>query len=116
MSKVPKPELTNEQKKKANLLCVFSLIFGILLPLVFGGLSFVLDNCGMDTLSAYALFPAVGGFLAGMVLMIIVRAKYPRSVFGVILMILYIILIALVVIGTVILILAFLTACTDPTW
>ena len=115
MSKV-KPELTAEEKKRANGLCVISLILGFAVTLILGAISLFLDNNGMETLSAYVLFPASASFLAGLVLMIIVRIKYSRSLFGKILMVIYIVFIAAAVVGTAYLLISCLTACSDPRW
>ena len=111
-----KPELTKEQKKKANILCIVSIVLGFVVPLICGALCYVFEDNGMETMSAMILFPAAFCFLAGIALMVIVRAKYSRSVFGKVLMILYIVCGAIGVIGAVFIIGACLTVCTDPTW
>ena len=116
MSKKEKPVLTPEEKKKANRLCIISTILGFVIPAIFAALSGYLNYIGMETVSAYALFPASFSLLAGLVLMIIVRAKYNRSLFGKILMIIYIVVMAIGVIGCAYLLISCLNACSDPTW
>lgn len=116
MGKKVRPELTKEDKKKANRLCLISLLLGLVVPLIFGAASYFLNDNGEEVISTFLLFPAGASLLAGAVLMIIVRAKYSRSIFGKILMILYILLFAIGVIGVVYLILTILSVCTDPTW
>lgn len=116
MSKKERPELTAEEKKKANRLCIISAILGFVIPVIFGALSGYLNYIGMETVSAYALFPASFSLLAGLVLMIIVRAKYAGSLFGKLLMIIYIVVMAIGFIGCAYLLISCLNACTDPTW
>lgn len=111
-----KPALTKEQKKKANLFCIISTICGFLVAPIFCLLCYVLDDNGMESLGAVMLFPAFAAVLAGIGLMIFVRIKYSKSVYGLVLMILYIVMVAAVAIGAIVLIGACLTACTDPTW
>lgn len=114
-----RPPLTPEEAKKANLLCIISIvceIIGIFIDTVLypklTGFMYT-DTTIANVDSANILSSIFGMFsgilmLAGLVLMIIVRIKYPQSKFGLVLMIIYIVVIVLAVI--VVLVLAVLCA------
>ena len=116
MSNSNKPELTAEQKKKANILCILSTVLGFPIPVIFCALCYFFEDNGMETLATAALTPAGFSLLAGVALMVIVRAKYSRSVFGKVLMILYIVMFLTVAAAAIYLFAACLTACSDPRW
>ena len=99
-------EKDKEDEKNANLLCVISLI------LYFGsgtisGIFAVLSSVSGTYISSFTgLCP-----LAGIVLMIIARVKYPKNKFAKILMWIYIILTLISIIAVIIVIAACVYAC-----
>lgn len=85
--------LDQENEKKANLLCFISIGCEILPTLIFAIMSYVTDeqtsaglNIATNAISIFSILLAIAGF----VLMICVRVKYPHSVFGKVLMWLFI--------------------------
>ena len=119
VSRKDMPE-TPEDKKKANTMCIISLICMFVPSLISGVvtvlLSAALQGTGKSdfstTSNVYELITSFVYLLTGAaeiaswVLMIYVRVKYPKNVFGKVLMILYIGLVILGIIGTVILFIA----------
>lgn len=117
------PKESEEDKKNANLLCIFSLlcmfaapgIAGIVMKVAevifYGGLEGIVTTiCG-----TFAGF----GWIAGIVLMIMVRVKYKDNTFGKVLMWLYIALaIIAVIIGMIVLftVIACLNECNRGMW
>ena len=100
--------MTPEDKHNANLLCIISLICMYGVPFVTGLFTSLFTRNGDisstgSTLTS--LFTSLSGLstIAAWVLMIIVRVKYRNSTFGKVLMIVYIVMLALVVIGFIIL-------------
>ena len=96
----------------ANVMCIISLVCMYVIPIVAviisGGLSNIADKDESITsmfASAMSLAISASG-LAAWVLMIIVRVKYPKNVFGKVLMWLYIIMLVLGVIGIIVLFVA----------
>lgn len=95
----PVQEESPEDKKKAHNLCWISLI------LMYGlsAIRFVLAKIGAARLllSASDSLDTIAGLtaIAAFIIMIIVRVKYPKNVFGKVLMIIYIVQIALAVLG-----------------
>lgn len=111
----------NEQNnnKKANKLCLISLACAVgpwLLWRLPGRLLVYAEGSGtvaiLGTLSN--IFSALSGigWLAAIVLMIYVRVKYPKNVFGIILMVLYILVIILVI-AFIIFIITVCNGCID---
>ena len=93
-------EMSPEDKKNADMLCVISLIC------TFGG--------SLVT----AVFPpaaAITGImpLAGLILMIVARVKYPKSTFAKVLMWLYIVLYVMAVLAVILMVYALVIACTN---
>lgn len=89
------PEQQQQDKKNANILAGISAVC-LALSLLLGGVN------GKDLSGLIAIL-----FQAGLVLMIICRVKYKDSVFGKVMMWIYIILFALAIIG----VLLFIAAC-----
>lgn len=109
--KMPRPELSPEDKKQANKLCIISMILmftpiviifikDIILGLLYdtGTEEFYYNIAGSYVLESTLTFLLIGCGIAALVLMILVRVKYPQSVFGKVLMWLYIVLAILVVV------------------
>ena len=100
--------MTPEDKHNANLLCIISLICMYGVPFITGLFTSLFTRNG-DISSAgstlTSLFTSLSGLstIAAWVLMIIVRVKYRNSTFGKVLMIVYIVMLALVIIGFIIL-------------
>ena len=119
VSRKDMPE-TPEDKKKANTMCIISLICMFVPSLISGVvtvmLSAALQGTGKSDFSTTSnVYELITSFIylltgaaeiASWVLMIYVRVKYPKNVFGKVLMILYIGLVVLGIIGTVILFIA----------
>ena len=109
--KMPRPELSPEDKKQADKLCIISMILmfapmvviflkNIVLGLLFdaGKEEFYYNIASSYVLGSILTFLMAGCGIAALVLMILVRVKYPQSVFGKVLMWLYIALAILVVV------------------
>lgn len=109
--KMPRPELSPEDKKQADKLCIISMILmfapmavifikNIILGLLFdaGKEEFYYNIASSYVLGSILTFLMAGCGIAALVLMILVRVKYPQSVFGKVLMWLYIALAILVVV------------------
>lgn len=105
------PPMTPEEKKQADKLCIVSMILmfaPMALMFIADIIMGVLYDTGVTDLyyslgSSYAIesvltFVVFGCGIAALVLMILVRVKYPQSVFGKVLMWLYIALAVLLVI------------------
>jgi uncharacterized membrane protein len=108
---MPRPELSPEDKKQADKLCIISMILmfapmavifikNIILGLLFdaGKEEFYYNIASSYVLGSILTFLMAGCGIAALVLMILVRVKYPQSVFGKVLMWLYIALAILVVV------------------
>ena len=104
-------ELSPEDKKQADKLCIISMILmfapmvviflkNIILGLLFdaGKEEFYYNIASSYVLGSILTFLMAGCGIAALVLMILVRVKYPQSVFGKVLMWLYIALAILVVV------------------
>ena len=109
--KMPRPELSPEDKKQADKLCIISMILmfapmvviflkNIILGLLFdaGKEELYYNIASSYVLGSILTFLMAGCGIAALVLMILVRVKYPQSVFGKVLMWLYIALAILVVV------------------
>lgn len=109
--KMPRPELSVEDKKQADKLCIISMILmfapmvviflkNIILGLLFdaGKEEFYYNIASNYVLGSILTFLMAGCGIAALVLMILVRVKYPQSVFGKVLMWLYIALAILAVV------------------
>ena len=87
-------QITPEEDKKANILCTISLICYFGGAVIMALLSVIFGNADSDSIRS--LVSSLGSFgggifhLAGLVLMIIARVKYPQNKFGKIIMWLYI--------------------------
>ncbi len=92
----------------ANKLCIISLILCFGSSLISGVLTLLIPP-----LAKFFGMLAGLGPLAGVVLMIIARVKYPQNKFAKILMWVYIILIIIGIIGTILLVILCYTACND---
>ena len=88
------PAISEEDNKKANILCTISLIC------YFGGLGFsslfltIFDKAAAgsieEVIKSLSAFAGLIGHLAGIVLMIVARVKYPENKFSKVIMWLYI--------------------------
>ncbi|MBR6483845.1 MAG: hypothetical protein IKT14_02395 [Clostridiales bacterium] len=110
-----------DNNKKANKLCLISLGLSFGLPLIFGIVCAALKAFGMDeesvltvtTVGSIALCPAE---IAGLILMIVVRAKYPSNKFGKVLMIIYIVVMVLGVLAVIYMIGSCFKSCQNGMW
>ncbi|MDO5154874.1 MAG: hypothetical protein Q4D51_02815 [Eubacteriales bacterium] len=107
-----------EEKKTANKLCLISLIC-MVLPIVLTIFSIVVlalttssDSSEADAI-VFNILSAVNGaaVIAAIVLMIYVRIKYPKNIFGKVLMWLYIVIAILIVVAVIVLIVTCLVTC-----
>ena len=114
-------EISPEDNHKANMYCVASLLCTFVIPLATMMVSGVLvnvfvsvDNDTTTSLLSSAVSTISGlSHLAGWVLMIITRVRFPKNKFGKVLMIVYLSLLALVVIGIVVLIISCIKCLQD---
>ena len=100
--------LSDDRKDKANLLCILSLVVTFASSIPLGILIFLFPILKPVLSSLYGICP-----MAGIVLMIIARIKYPESKFAKVLMWMYIFIIILVIIGAILLVIACSTACRN---
>ncbi|MBR4915007.1 MAG: hypothetical protein IKZ29_05190 [Clostridiales bacterium] len=106
------PEERAARKKKANTLCIISLILHFSPFVIIGALSGVLESLetgftGTSTAPAIVqILGYIGGgaYIASWVFMIIARAKYSESVFAKVLMWVYLGILSISIIGTIVLI------------
>ena len=95
-----------EDKKSADMLCIISLILFFGVPLISTAVTSV-TKISNNVISIIAPFCE----LAGIVLMIVARVKYPYNKFAKILMWIYIVLIGLGIIGFIVMVFACSLAC-----
>lgn len=106
------PEERAARKKKANTLCIISLILQVSPYVILGVLSGILESLDRSfdvTTSVPAIVQILGyisggSYIASWVFMIIARAKYSESVFAKVLMWVYLGLLSIGIIGTIVLI------------
>ena len=106
------PEERSARKKKANTLCIISLILQVSPYVILGVLSGILESLDRSfdvTTSVPAIVQILGyisggAYIASWVFMIIARAKYSESVFAKVLMWVYLGLLSIGIIGTIVLI------------
>lgn len=115
--------MSPEENERANVLCVISLVCEVI-PLFMNGIVASLmtvaddwENSGFSTV-LYGVTSSLSGilFIAGIVLLIIVRVKYPKNVFGKVLMWVYIVIgviMLLLLIAAVVLLIAACNACVN---
>ena len=111
----PKKYISPEDNKKANMFCWISLglfLAPILLAVVFEAANSIFDinyleNAGNISSEISGLF-----YIGALVFMIIVRVKYPKNVFGKVLMWTYIVLTVISIITMVAMIIACSIACS----
>lgn len=96
---------TPEEKKKANMLCLISVILTVC-PTIFVMITSVFNIKNNIITTIFGAITSVNN-LAALVLMIVVRVKYPKNVFGKVLMWLYII----TIVGGLILAIVFMISC-----
>jgi len=94
-----------EDEKQANILCVISLILTFGSSLLDKGIDYLIPNNYSSVITSL-------GPLSGLVLMIIARVKYPKSVFAKVLMWVYIVLILLAIIAFIVLVVSCFYACS----
>ena len=105
-----------QERRKANKLCIISLILGVVVPLVIGILLGMAENFGLSanytdyySILLISELPISAAMIAGIVLMIVVRVKYSKSKFGLVLMIIYCVYLAVALIFFIIA----LSSCSD---
>lgn len=106
------PEERSARKKKANTLCIISLVLQVSPYVIIGVLSGILESLDKSyTISStMPAFIQVLGYLSGAsyiaswVFMIVARAKYSESVFAKVLMWVYLGILSIGIIGTIVLI------------
>ena len=101
---------SKQENKIANLLCILSLIFGFgsgIIEIFF--LDLIKNESIVNTINnIIGIFP-----LIGLVLMIVARVKYPKSIFAKVLMWIYIIVISLCVTAFIVIAMACAIACDN---
>lgn len=118
--KTTENNVENNPEKKANILCLIStflglspLIIAIITAPIYKQFSSISTNQSVITTKIGSILSTFSGLgvIAGLVLMIYVRVKYPKNTFGKVLMILYIVAIALALIAIIVVIIACSIAC-----
>lgn len=103
---VKNDEMSPEDTKNANLLCILSLVLTFGSDAILGIIMVIFPPIGTILSSISPLCN-----LAGLVLMIVARVKYPKSKFAKVLMWVYIILFILGILAIVLIIAACMYAC-----
>lgn len=103
-----------EDNKKANIICVISLVC-MLLPVLLERVEIakILGITQMEIPKFEAVISNIAGaaIIAGIVLIIYVRVKYPANIFGKVLMWIYIVAAVVIFLAILLLILTCATAC-----
>lgn len=108
---------SQEDNKKANILCAISLVCWFIVPLIISAISKLYTNSFYSYSNGESeclnIIGAGSGLsiIAGIVLMIIVRVKYPNNTFGKVVMWLFIVLTVLAVISVILMIAFLWTLC-----
>ena len=110
-----------EDERKANVFCIASLIC-VFLPRVLQFLGYLLFGTLLQQVGRESvLYDRISGALsalgilfliAGIVLVIYVRVKYPKNIFGKVLMWIYIVLALLILIAFIVMLVACTLACS----
>ncbi len=110
-----------EDERKANVFCIASLIC-VFLPRVLQFLGYLLFGTLLQQVGRESvLYDRISGALsalgilfliAGIVLVIYVRVKYPKNIFGKVLMWIYIVLAVLILIAFIVMLVACTLACS----
>ena len=110
-----------EDERKANIFCIASLIC-VFLPRVLQFLGYLLFGTLLQQVGRESvLYDRISGALsalgilfliAGIVLVIYVRVKYPKNIFGKVLMWIYIVLAVLILIAFIVMLVACTLACS----
>ena len=110
-----------EDERKANVFCIASLIC-VFLPRVLQFLGYLLFGTLLQQVERESvLYDRISGALsalgilfliAGIVLVIYVRVKYPKNIFGKVLMWIYIVLAVLILIAFIVMLVACTLACS----
>ena len=113
-----KPEFTRQDKKKANIMCIISLCLTFGMSILFSLIIWILGTTGMGEesileLTSIGIMILLPAYIAGIVLMIIVRVRFRRSVFGKVLMFIYIALAVISLISVVFLVGACIESCQN---
>ena len=119
-----KNPLTPEENKKADILCIISVVCALaptssfmkLFSFFNGKLAKIeVDNwlfeLFQEMVTSVVGMMVIGCFIVALVLMIYVRVKYPQNVFGKVLMWVYIVLFIIAIIGIVVLLVACNIVC-----
>lgn len=101
-------KMRKEDEKSANLLCILSIIFSYAIPIPLSFIGELVPAMMSFAISISGICP-----LAGLVLMIVARIKYPESKFAKILMWVYIVTIALSMIVFIVFMVSCAIACND---
>lgn len=110
-----------DDERKANVFCIASLIC-VFLPRVLQFLGYLLfgtllQQVGRESVLYDRISGALSAFgilslIAGIVLVIYVRVKYPKNIFGKVLMWIYIVLAVLILIAFIVMLVACTLACS----
>lgn len=110
-----------EDERKANVFCIASLIC-VFLPRVLQFLGYLLfgtllqqvgrESVLYDRISGALSALGILSLIAGIVLVIYVRVKYPKNIFGKVLMWIYIVLAVLILIAFIVMLVACTLACS----
>ena len=107
------PEERAARKKKANILCIISLVLQFSPYILLGVVSGIIESLGPSFSGNLSTAPAIvqilgyiggGAYIASWVFMIVARSKYSESVFAKVLMWVYLGLLSVGIIGTMLLI------------
>ena len=111
----------SDDERKANVFCIASLIC-VFLPRVLQFLGYLLfgtllQQVGRESVLYDRISGALSAFgilflIAGIVLVIYVRVKYPKNIFGKVLMWIYIVLAVLILIAFIVMLVACTLACS----
>lgn len=110
-----------DDERKANVFCIASLIC-VFLPRVLQFLGYLLfgtllqqvgrESVLYDRISGALSALGILSLIAGIVLVIYVRVKYPKNIFGKVLMWIYIVLAVLILIAFIVMLVACTLACS----
>ena len=107
-----------EDNHVPNILCIISLVCMFVVPIISFIVLDLMDGSSMsekllNLISNVATCIMGASYLVAWILMIIVRAKYKKNKFGLILMIIYLIMLALTVIAAIILVASCISCLRD---
>ena len=110
-----KNQMTPEDKKIANTLCVLSLVLSVASPLLLSIYHEIMNHFDVLNISepydSLMTIFVMCAEVAALVLMIVTRVKYPKHTFGLVLMIIYIVEFTSIIIGWILIMVTCYTLC-----